>query len=137
MSWTASARAHHAAVPSLCLPYAFPCWRRAVRATAQVEPRGGRFVVLGDYAQSGELTAWQDLEARVVRLVEPLVSSRASSHYLSLLRLFCDDESSRCSDVVPGTGVRAFFDEQHLNVAGSIFAWPYLCDAMHSKGLLP
>ena len=60
-------------------------------------------------------------------------------HYVDLYRPFCDidDESNACSCVTtPGQAVSAYFNEHHINVAGSIYLWPYICDAMEDGGLL-
>ena len=70
-------------------------------------------------------------------------------HYLSLFNLFCSislplsgnamPDGTTCDSNIPGTDVFAFEDEEsgHLNVAGALYAWPFLCDALSSVDLLP
>lgn len=41
-----------------------------------------------------------------------------------------------CSNLVPGTSIPAFRDNYHLNAAGDIYLWPYLCSALTTAGLM-
>ena len=67
-----------------------------------------------------------------------LASADAGVYYMSTYGLFCDParSSDGCGAVVPGTSTFAYADENHLNVAGSLYLWPHLCAFFRSNGLL-
>jgi len=47
--------------------------------------------------------------------------------------LFC--ERYTCGALIPGTNTIAYFDENHWNVAGSLYVWPFLCSFLSEKGV--
>jgi len=74
------------------------------------------------------------------RNIEPYVAEAAGAHFISVLPHFCNGELHEnalvnCSRHVPGTQVMAYVDEWHLNTAGSISLWPFLCNAISNAGL--
>ena len=60
--------------------------------------------------------------------------------YMPTDHLLCDMSGARpgreCGGFVPGTNTLAFLDDNHLNSAGSLFMWPFVCDFFTRHGLL-
>ena len=82
------------------------------------------------------------VSARAV--LEPMAARYPAVHYLPLFEHFCDgplpaNETSRppaCKPVVPNTSVDAYSpDGSHLSEVGSVYLWPFVCDAMDAMGL--
>jgi len=111
-----------------------------------LRPKGATLVLFGDWpAHRKPFTKRQLVGTRFKRdaeaqYVQPLAARWPSAvSYVDLWPFFCDDtvsptnateESHGCGRNVPGTAVEAYYDDHHLSLAGSIFLWPYLCDAI-------
>ena len=82
----------------------------------------------------------------VDRLLPPMIKRWSQqAHYVPLFRFFCDaglptdDHGSapRCAPNIPGTELRGYStDCIHISNAGSVYLWPFLCDAMEEMGIL-
>jgi len=105
-----------------------------------VVPSGANMLVLGPYPNRALSQAWDETTGfSHGEAMAALAEKYPQLHYVDLYRPFCDidDESNACSCVTtPGQVVSAYFNEHHINVAGSIYLWPYICDAMEDGGLL-
>lgn len=55
--------------------------------------------------------------------------------FFSYLRLLCDD--TMCGAFIPGTTTLAFYDNQHLTEAASLYLYPFICHYLGTHGLLP
>ena len=60
--------------------------------------------------------------------------------YMPLDHLLCDLSGSHpgreCGALVPGTHTLAFIDTNHLNSAGALYLWPFICDFFEKHRLL-
>ena len=67
--------------------------------------------------------------------------------YHSLYGLFCDADllpnatiddlaAIPCQSTVPGTSLSANQDNSHMNFRGSLYAWPFVCDALEDAGVM-
>jgi hypothetical protein len=122
-----------------------------------VEPANAKLIVFGDWPYFGDKAyfgqppsgnpskteADMKAQAKLHSEITPMLSHHTSLRYMSLLPLFCDGETEfitlfktnstkslrgRCSWNIPGTSIQAYSDSEHLNTAGSIYMWPYICD---------
>ena len=58
--------------------------------------------------------------------MEAMANKHAFSHHVPLYAHFCgggDGVPQRCSRELPGTNVNSYYDEDHINYAGSIYLW--------------
>jgi hypothetical protein len=115
-----------------------------------VEPAHGKLYVLGDWPYFPEMghgtpahaEAKVEGQAKLQALLEPVLARHPKTlHYESLLPHFCNEGTmlhndtkkapkGACTWNVPGTSLPAFVDENHLTTVGSVYMWPYLCDAL-------
>jgi len=74
-------------------------------------------------------------------LAEAIAYTRARNSsvlFLSTRDLFCttsEHMSAMCGPTIAGTNVVGYCDGAHLNLAGSMYLWPYLCSAFLRFGL--
>jgi hypothetical protein len=115
-----------------------------------VAPSGGKMLIVGywwhtDSSCSGTsdcVNASYVSEEEARAIIDPLVSRwNGTASYISLLSLFCDadvfpDGSANCTTHIPGTDINAYWSTDHLSDVGSVYAWPYLCEAMEVQGLM-
>jgi hypothetical protein len=123
-----------------------------------VKPANGKLFVFGEWPYFHEVMG-SDVEVDVAdqavlqKSLKPLLESHAANlEYVSLLPLFCTEgtelaldevgnstevPSGACMDKIPGTNVQAYATEDYhvedhaiLNTIGSIYMWPYICDAI-------
>ena len=64
-----------------------------------------------------------------------LATERANVHFFSPFLLFCN-ESHACDGSVPGTGMPAYRDTDHLSTYGSLYLAPFLNCFLRSVGIL-
>jgi len=64
-------------------------------------------------------------------------SSRPPVYFLSFRELWCstsDSATASCGPNIPGTNAVGYADGSHLNRAGAVYLWPYLCSAFSRFG---
>jgi hypothetical protein len=105
---------------------------------------GGLFGgLLGTFLGGGEGDVHN--QAYLHENIQPMLKRHRALNYHSLLPLFCekgteldtewaDTPQGACGINIPGTDVQAYSNENHLNTMGSIYLWPFLCDAFHGDG---
>jgi hypothetical protein len=124
-----------------------------------VEPAKGRLFIFGDWAYLESNTGYTSApseqgstfevdvraHAAMQRALSPLLARHTRLHYVPLLPLFCEPgtvldnnwtttpREARCTDKIPGTMIQAYSNENHLNTVGSIYMWPYVCDALETE----
>jgi hypothetical protein len=124
-----------------------------------VEPVGGKLYVFGEWPYfnapgngfrkepneangrqraEGEVNFQADLQTAL----EPVIKRHTALHYVPLIHLFCKPgtvldknwtvvpHSAGCSDIIPGTGLVGYSNDNHVNTVGSMYMWPYICEAM-------
>jgi peptidoglycan/LPS O-acetylase OafA/YrhL len=120
---------------------------------------GGRLVILGDWPYFNDGTAGEppsgDASAAVADVavhamvqgpIKEMAARNNNTEYMSFVPLFCEqgtvlNETMKliaggiCSWNIPGTNINAYHNLNHLNTIGSIYMWPYLCDAMVNLGM--
>ena len=112
--------------------------------TTQLQPSGANMVIMGDPPRL-PVRAYYCLSAQsnchlptantdTNRLLAPLANEFSGILYMEIWGLFCD--SNNCMATVPGTSTFAYFDRDHLTVAGGLYLWPYLCAAFQNAGFL-
>ena len=95
-------------------------------------------ILLGNWPMQGEgaVSLGVQTDDEYYAFLEPLLTQYPSTiHYVSTYEPLCADGS--CYKWLPGTSISLYFDDNHLNTVGSIYLWPYLCDALVAEGLLP
>ena len=115
--------------------------------------RGANLLLIGDTPKIAEVpwlcppewkcqTAYASIAASgaVQREVEAkrFAYRHTDVFFLSTWDLFCDTAGGgarSCGSLVPGTAFRSRWDNTHLNRAGSMYLWPYLCAAFEDRGL--
>jgi peptidoglycan/LPS O-acetylase OafA/YrhL len=120
---------------------------------------GGRLVILGDWPYFNDGTAGEPpsgddttavadvaVHAMVQGPIKEMAARNNNTNYMSFVPLFCEkgtvlNETAKlipdgiCSWNIPGTNINAYHNLNHLNTIGSIYMWPFLCDAMVNLGM--
>jgi hypothetical protein len=68
----------------------------------------------------------------------PLASQLPGLFYVDAQTMnspLCDDRTHRCGAFVPGTGILAYYDDNHLTDAGSQYLGPFWCEFFARQGL--
>lgn len=118
------------------------------------EPRGATLLILGSIPKllnsdaTAEVAACLHHPARCQRPYDYHVSERPFSvvhamaakalaaetkaiAWLDLFDLFCElPRRHVCTPFVPGTRILAYVDTMHLSRAGSLYLWPFFCEAL-------
>jgi len=84
----------------------------------------------------GHCLQWRASDEALLRAVA-LARRNASVFALSARDLFCstsDAASAECGPTLQPLPVVGYLDGDHLNKAGALFLWPYLCDAFERFG---
>jgi hypothetical protein len=124
-----------------------------------IEPAKSQLIVFGDWPYYGHTKFGQPpfgkptkeqgnvlAQSRLHKMIQPLLARHSALRYMPLTPLFCDEDielesnatklglvshtpRGACSWNIPGTTVPAYSDGENLNTVGSIYMWPYICDA--------
>jgi hypothetical protein len=120
-----------------------------------VEPIGAKALILGAWETNERAPGRMNRKALARKMITDMVGRHSnSSHFIDMFSYFCDKEMDdlstftdpedgysnttvlpECSRLLPGTTIRAFRDDFHINSAGAIYLWPYMCSALESQSL--
>ena len=114
------------------------------------KPRGATFLLLGSIPQMAQ-GPWENLptchrtptrcESPYGKYGRHADAKELATHvegliFFDLYDFFCEPGRGICGGVIPGTDIIAYQDNVHLTKAGSLYLWPFFCDALVAAGVL-